>query len=147
MATGSDTKANLGPDWKALCALYAVGAADVEIATRLGITMKAFRAMEQENAQFANFVEKGRTLAMAWWVEQARTQLFNREFNTALFKINMANRFGWADKVEQADKNEEGTVNRDQLMAELGKAAKKLAGKYPELMRELGQKPDDEPDV
>ena len=89
-------------DWKAIADEYATGAADVEIAKLLDITINDFYRLEQEQPAFAKFVDKGRTMSQAWWYEKARKGLFTNEFNTALWNFNMKNRFpdDWRDKQE-----------------------------------------------
>lgn len=128
---------NTGPDWKALADLYGQGAADVEIAKELGITIAQFYAMEQDIPEFADFVAKGRTLSQAWWVKMARTHLTNKDLNTALFNFNMKNRFGWADKIDTNAGGEEQIGDADSLQSALMKAVKRLAKKRPDLLQEL----------
>lgn len=132
-----------GPDWKMLSQLYAEGASDVEIAKELGITISQFLEMERDHPEFATFVAKGRTLSQAWWVYQARNNLWNKDFNTTLFNFNMKNRFGWADKIETNSTGDDSTKSADTLKAELAKAAKRLGSKYPELFRQLGEEQSD----
>lgn len=131
-----------GPDWKALTEEYAQGASDVEIAVLLGISMSDFREMEKDIPEFASFAKKGRTLAEAWWISRSRHNLWNKEFNTALYNFNMKNRYGWADKNEIKDTSTETTRDADTLKSEVFKAAKKLGAKYPDLLRELGEASD-----
>lgn len=128
-----------GPDWKALTDEYAQGASDVEIAVLLGISLTDFYEMERDIPEFATFASKGRTLSQAWWVGRSRANLWNKEFNTALYNFNMKNRYGWADKIEAKDTSEESVRDADTLKAEVFKAAKKLGAKYPDLLRELGE--------
>lgn len=101
--------------------------------------MAKFFEMERDLPAFAAFAEKGRTLSQAWWVYQARRNLFNKDFNTTLFNFNMKNRFGWADKVETTDKSADEVRNTDQLKSELAKAYKQLGSKYPEVFRQLNE--------
>lgn len=129
MATTSN-----GPDWKALLAAYGEGASDVEIARLLGITINRFYQLIEETPAFAQFAEQGRTLAQAWWYEKGRTGLWSKEFNTSLWNFNMKNRYGWADKVDTADKTDSDPVNLDQAKAQLAIALKHLGKKNPELL-------------
>lgn len=133
---------NTGPNWDALGALYAEGAADIEIAKELGITMAQFTEMETDYPEFADFVAKGRTLSHAWWVKKAREALFNKELNTTLFTFNMKNRFGWADKIDTKDTSEEHIGDADSLRSAVIRAAKKLNKKHPELLKEMTETGD-----
>ena len=121
------------PDWNALLELYGEGASDVEIARALGITIARFQHLCQDQPAFANFAEKGRTLSQAWWVEQARKNLWKKEFNVALWNFNMKNRYGWADKTETVDNSKMENLDSDQLKTQLSAAMKALAKKNPEL--------------
>jgi hypothetical protein len=122
---------------------YSEGAGDVEIARLLGITRRRFDELCAENESFAELVERGRTLAEAWWYEMARKGLFMEKFNSTLLAFNMKNRYGWADKVEMGEKNSEGPLNQDQLRSELQSALRKIGKKHPELLRQLEENKDD----
>jgi hypothetical protein len=122
------------PDWKNLLGLYGEGAADVEIARALGITIARFYALCDESDAFKNFAEKGRTLSQAWWYEQGRSGLFREKFNGALWNFNMKNRYGWADKVDTNDTTDKDPVNLDQAKSQLATALKTLGKKNPELL-------------
>jgi hypothetical protein len=51
-------------------------------------------------------MEIGKRKSEAWWEEEARRSLHDKEFQTALWFINMKNRFRWSDKTEvQVDGN------------------------------------------
>lgn len=125
---------NKAPDWGRLVELYGEGAGDVEIARELKITIARFYQLIEESEPFANFVERGRTLAMAWWYEQGRKGLFADKFNTSLYNFNMKNRYMWADKVETNDTTDKEPANLDQIKGQLQGALKVLGKKYPELL-------------
>lgn len=122
------------PDWEALTEAYAEGAADVEIAKMLDITIARFYQLCEEVPAFNSFAEKGRTLSQAWWYEKGRRNLSSKTFNTALWNFNMKNRFGWADRVESNDVTNKEPTNRDQVMGQLQKALKTLGAKNPEIL-------------
>lgn len=134
-------------DWKAIADEYATGAADVEIAKLLDITINDFYRLEQEQPAFAKFVDKGRTMSQAWWYEKARKGLFTKEFNTALWNFNMKNRFGWADKTDIQDTTNKDPVNLDQAKSQLQAALKRVSQSSPEILSGLnlikGGKPDE----
>lgn len=124
-------------DWKAIADEYATGAADVEIAKLLDITINDFYRLEQEQPAFAKFVDKGRTMSQAWWYEKARKGLFTKEFNTALWNFNMKNRFGWADKTDIQDTTNKDPVNLDQAKSQLQAALKRVSQSSPEILSGL----------
>ena len=121
-------------NWKEVADAYAEGAADVEIARLLDITIADFYQLVQDNAAFSKFVEKGRTMSQAWWYERARKGLFTKEFNTALWNFNMKNRFGWADKIDTADTTDKDPVNLDEAKAQLQRALKSIAKSNPDIL-------------
>jgi hypothetical protein len=129
VATTSDKT----PNWDSLLELYAEGASDVEIAHALHITVARFYNLIEEVPSFSNFVERGRTLAQSWWYAQGRKNLWNKEFNTTLYNFQMKNRFGWADKVETAGKDDK-PVDQQQAKAALVQALRELGKKNPELL-------------
>lgn len=122
------------PNWQALIEEYENGASDVEIAKLLKITIVRFYELIQESPAFAEFVERGRTVSRAWWESAGRKNLWNKEFNTALWNFNMKNRYGWADKVDTNDTTDKAPVDRDQAVSQLHQALKQLAKKNPEVV-------------
>lgn len=130
MATATSSK----PNWELLLKKYEMGASDVEIARALKITIARFYKLVEEVPEFADFVERGRTLSMAWWYEKGRTGLFMKGFNVALYNFNMKNRHGWADKVDTNDTTDKDPVNLDQAKSQLAIALGALAKKHPELL-------------
>jgi hypothetical protein len=65
----------------------------------------------QYSIDFSNAVKRGNLLSEAWWTKHAQDHLIDMpgegKFNTALWFINMKNRFGWRDQV---DHNVSGTI-------------------------------------
>jgi hypothetical protein len=100
--------------------LYQSGRSDVEVCKELKLTRKQFEQYMSESDAFADLVQRGRDYAEAWWMEQGRVNLKNRDFVTTLWQFNMVNRHGWASKREsaQVDPN----LNLDKLKDELRKA-------------------------
>lgn len=109
------------PQWiETMLDLYQAGRADVEVCKELRITRKQFETYMAEVPAFAELVQRGRDYAEAWWLEQGRVNLKNKDFVTALWTYNLANRYGWSSKREtsQVDPN----LNIDKLKDELRKA-------------------------
>lgn len=123
--------------------LYSEGGADVEVARLLGLSMRKFYELVDENASFSDVVERGRTFAQAWWYEAGRRGLFADKFNASVYSLNMKNRFGWADKVETGDKAGSMAMNADEAQAELRSALNKLAKTSPELLKKAMEESGD----
>ena len=113
---------------------YSKGAGDVEIARLLGVTIARFHQMYEEIPDFAKFVDQGRTISQAWWYEQARKNLWNKDFNQGLWGFNMKNRYGWADKVDTSDKTDKEDVDLDKVKGQLAATIKRLSKTNPELL-------------
>lgn len=104
---------------------YEVGMSDVEVCKELRITRKQFEQHCADIPEFAALVERGRDYSEAWWLEQGRKNLKNKEFVTALWQFNVVNRLGWSSKRESAAP--EAHLNLDKLRDELRKALPDLA--------------------
>lgn len=105
---------------------YRCGYSDAEVAADMNINMREFNAMLTDNPTFAKLIEFGRTLSLAWWESQARKNINNKSFNTPLWVFNMKNKYGWVDKVETTNANENVNLSLDQLRTEVDKKLKKL---------------------
>jgi hypothetical protein len=140
MATSSES--NAPSTMERVVAAYTEGASDVEIARILGLTKRAFYELCESNDGFAAIVEKGRTLAEAWWYEQGRKGLTREKFNSPLFMANMKNRYGWADKIDTGTKDSSEPLNQDQAVAELRSTLARIGKKQPDLLRILEGGPD-----
>lgn len=123
-----------GKAWaKELVSLYETGASDAEVAANLQITIKDFYK-ELDNPVFSQLVEYGRTLSQAYWEKQARLNLNNKQFNTSLWAFWMKNKFGWADKTESINLNDNTTTDLDTLRGQVMKdVAKFIKDNSPEL--------------
>lgn len=109
---------------------YSQGMSDVEVCKELNITLRTFNEMYSENDGFRKLVDYGRTLAHAWWMEQGRIHLRNRDFSTPLWTMNMKNRHGWAEKSEVKTSGEEKPLNLEDMKARIQKALPKLLEQY-----------------
>ena len=111
-----------GREWaKRVIALYEAGASDAEVAASERITIKNYYQQIGDNAAFAQLVEFGRTLSQAFWEKQARLNITNKQFNTPLWAFYMKNKFGWADKTESVNVNENNNMDMDTLRTQLSK--------------------------
>ena len=99
----------LPENWKELILQYsAEGCSAVEIRANLCMLTGTFDhttwdALIEREQEFSTTVKKASVLCQAWWERQARYHLGHNKndvFETALWFINMKNRFGWVDKHE-----------------------------------------------
>lgn len=81
--------------------LMAEGASKTEVAARLGLGSKQMLYDYcKKYPQFQDAVKKGELLSEAHWEKEARINLYNREFNSTLWYMNMKNRFKWSDRTD-----------------------------------------------
>lgn len=114
--------------------LYAEGGSDAEVAASLRVPMKKFYKRMTDSATFADLVEFGRTLSLAFWEGSARKNVGNKSFNSPLFAFYMKNRHGWADKTEVTSSNENTNFNLDEARRIVDAAlAQRLKEATPEL--------------
>ena len=114
-------------EWaRKLIGYYEAGYSDAEVAAELKITIKEFNKQLAENPGFNKLVQFGRTLSTAFWEGLARKNIVNKQFNTPLYNFYMKNKYGWADKIETNNSNDNTNMNMDALKAELARKLKKL---------------------
>ena len=120
--TLSEAKENLPKNWyEQILTEYSEGASDVEIRAMLigwldSFSLDLWKRWIEEEEEFSLTIKKGKQLSEAWWVKSGRKNLQNKDFSATLFYMNMKNRFGWADKQINENKNESTlnvTVSKD----------------------------------
>ena len=118
------------PEWrKTMLSMYDQGASDSEIMKELGLSLGSWESLYADvmESDFKEIVDYGRLMARAWWDAQGRINLFNKQFNTSLWVINMKNRFGWSEKTEQSLTNIDYKSKDDaQLMQEIKQRMRQL---------------------
>lgn len=116
-----------GHSWaKEVIEHYRNGFSDMEVAATMNITKREFNQMLSDNPTFSKLVEFGRTLSAAYWEGLARQNVHSKTFNTPLYNFYMKNKFGWADKIETTNANENTNLSLDQLRTEISKKLRKL---------------------
>lgn len=88
--------------------LMAEGMSKVEVCAELGIHYSTFLDWQKNIPEFSESVKTGEQLSAAWWEKQGRTNLENKEFQAALWYMNMKNRFKWADKQQVEHTGKDG---------------------------------------
>lgn len=115
-------------EWaRKLISYYEAGYSDAEVAAELKITIKEFNKQLAENPGFNKLVQFGRTLSTAFWEGLARKNIVNKQFNTPLYNFYMKNKYGWADKIETSNVNDNSNYSMDELKAKVMKQIDKLA--------------------
>lgn len=84
----------------ALKEVYHKGGHDIEVCKALKLKYKEFTKLYDNDADFAELIDLGRLYARAWWYEQGRINVDNKNFNTTLWAFQMKNLHGWAEKSE-----------------------------------------------
>lgn len=119
---------------KELIENYRQGFSDAEVAAAMNITIREFYAQLSDNPSFAKLVEFGRTLSTAFWEGLARKNVTNKAFNSSLYGFYMKNKFGWTDKVETSNTNENVNTNLDELREQINlKISQLVKQNHPEL--------------
>lgn len=101
----NETLDSLPKEWyKKVLNLYLKGASDVEVKALIYEMRGTFSndlwyRWINEEPEFSETIKKGRMLSEAWWYKNGRIHLENKEFNYTGWYMQMKNRFGWADKV------------------------------------------------
>jgi hypothetical protein len=70
----------------------------------------------EENKEFRDTLKDNLEFSEGWWMNQGRINLYNKDFNSTLFYMNMKNRFGWSDKQET---NASVTLKQEDAVKEL----------------------------
>jgi hypothetical protein len=84
-----------------------LGWSQIEVASHIGICKWTWYSWKKKNSDFKEAVELGLTHAEALWQKLGRENLYNPNFNAALWYMNMRNRFDWsnnpADRIVKRD--------------------------------------------
>lgn len=108
------TMEELNPDWRdTMLQLASQGYSDVEIRAALcyvdheddygkyrSFSIQRWNRLQDRVEEFAVTYKICRVLCEAWWMMKGRRGIDSTYFNTAVWFINMKNRFGWKDKQE-----------------------------------------------
>lgn len=85
--------------------MYSEGASDVEVKAYIYSSIGSFSndlwdRWLIEEPEFSETIKRGRVISEAWWSRTGRTNLKNKDFSFTGWYMNMKNRFGWTDRVE-----------------------------------------------
>ena len=97
---------------EAIIELMRDGRSIYEVAAELGVAKKTLYNWADAHEEFLHAKRLGEELSQAWWERQGRENLINRyqsdSLNASLWYMNMKNRFGWRDKIEQETTGKDG---------------------------------------
>lgn len=101
-----ETLETLPKEWYiSVLELYKEGASDVEVKALIYSWRGSFsndlwdRWMNDYN-EFSETIKTGRLLAESWWAKNGRTNLKNKDFSYTGWYMQMKNRYGWTDRVD-----------------------------------------------
>lgn len=63
----------------------------------IGISRSIHSKFYEENEEYRETIDKGKLLSEAWWTEQGRANVANKNFNNTLFIFMMKSVFRWKD--------------------------------------------------
>lgn len=92
------------------------GDSKCEVAYKLNIDEQTLYDWSKKYPEFAQAVKKGTNASKGWWMNIAKDNLMNRNFNAVLWYMNMKNRFGWTDKHENVIT---ATISHEDALKEL----------------------------
>jgi hypothetical protein len=76
------------------------GYSRAELALALNICKATLLSWGETHPEFLNALNTSQDYSEAWWIGKSRENSENKNFNAAVFSINMQNRFGWNKKTE-----------------------------------------------
>lgn len=81
-----------------IISLMKEGFSKAEVCHELSINRDTLLEWEKTYPEVSGAIKIGTAFSEGWWMKQGRNNIGNIKFNTALWFINMKNRFGWRDK-------------------------------------------------
>lgn len=81
------------------------GLSEIEIAAEFGIGLNTLRGWSEKFSTFHTAYEIGQALHEAWYLQQGKSGLRDRNFNTSLFKFLTGNKLGYSEKIENKNLN------------------------------------------
>jgi hypothetical protein len=99
-------KLDLDDGWQnEVIELYSAGASDVEVKAliyeiRGSFSNDLWDRWLIDEPEFSETIKVGKMLSEAWWAKSGRVNLKDKDFSYTGWYMNMKNRFGWSDKVQ-----------------------------------------------
>jgi hypothetical protein len=93
------------------------GYSKTELAAALDLpNRETINEYAEKYQDFGDALKVGLMYSEAWWMGKGRENILNKEFNSTLWYMNMKNRFGWKDKVEN---NTTVTIKQEDALKDL----------------------------
>lgn len=92
------------------------GACIEEVAWHLRRSKQTIYEWMEKFEEFGDAIKRGKDFGEGWWKHNGRVNIFNKEFNSTLYYMNMKNRFGWRDKV---DSNHTLQISQEDVLKQL----------------------------
>lgn len=106
----SRKKAVLPENWKeTICRMMSEGSHITAVIKELGIPRSAHYKFYEDMEEYREAIDNGKLLSEAWWTEQGRANVSNKNFNNTLFIFMMKAVFKWKDT--------HGTLNAGEVPA------------------------------
>ena len=85
--------------------LASQGMSEVEIAAEFGVSVGTMRKWAEKFEEFNTAFEVGASMYEAWWLQEGKENLDNRNYNVGLYKFITGNQLGYSDKMESKNLN------------------------------------------
>lgn len=115
-----------------LIAHMAEGLSFESFAGKVGASKQTIYDWMQKNPEFLDSRRKGDALSLLWWEKEGKDGMWSgKQFNAAIWMINMKNRHGWRDRLEmkadlKIDSETVRNLSDQELAAALKEAVKAL---------------------
>jgi len=80
---------------KTVLHIMSEGGSIYSVARRIGCSRNTLYKWAERYEDFALALEVGRDMSRGWWEEMGQLNVWNKNFNSTLWMMNMSNRFGW----------------------------------------------------
>lgn len=107
------------------------GKSIIQVARELRVCKQTIYSWGKKHKKFLDAIKKGVEWSEGWWMNQGQDNIYNKDFNSTLWYMNMKNRFQWRDQQHiehkiEADVKSEGILKQmtdDQLKDYLSNTA------------------------
>lgn len=116
---------DLPKDWKDKFAEKGQeGCSDQTIYTSVGLSRNYHQRLLESSEEYREVFEYAQDLSRAWWIDEGRKLLHDRNANTAVYNAHMKNRLGWMHTSEPANKDKGGNSEPEKPEGETLQAEK-----------------------
>lgn len=116
--TGRPTKYNPNMCYKVIDYM-SKGLSKEDVSILLGVSYVHFLEWVGKFPEFGKSINLGVKLSEYWWKEQGRLNLYNKNFNSTLYMMNMQNRYGWTRRLDGKIDIKEEHINTEKKVLEV----------------------------